>query len=166
MTVGVVPSMKATTELVVPRSMPTTFAMVFCFAPDYLVGERSSFSSTAAALLSTLLYVELVLVAEGDVDRLQRALAPHEERDFLSDLHALDGIRHVFGLVNRLMVQLDDDVAGLEADLIGRASRNDVADDDPVLALVAEVVADLRRQRADLHADERMRLRDVRAALD
>src|SRR5689334_11597055 len=127
-----------------------------------MAGSGRPLRSTAVELCSTadarlaLLYVERVLVAARDVPGLKAGLSPDEQRHLLSDLHFLDRVRHVFGLVDGLMVQLDDDVARLEADLIRRASGDDVADDDAVLAVITEVVADLRRQRPELHADERM----------
>src|SRR5579864_5926148 len=93
-------------------------------------------------------------VAQRDAVRLQVAVAPHEQGDFVADLHLRYCVTDLIGGRHLLMVELQDDVACLQACFVSRALRNHISDDDALRAVVSEVVGDLRVERPHLDPDE------------
>src|SRR5579872_1568858 len=93
-------------------------------------------------------------VAQRDAVRLQVAVAPHEQGDFVADLHLRYCVTDLVRGRHLLMVELQDDVACLQTGFVSRALRNHIRDDDALRAVVSEVVGDLRVERPHLDADE------------
>src|SRR5687768_6570864 len=91
-------------------------------------------------------------LGRGELDVLGLAVAPDLERRAGSGLGRRDEARQLVGIVDRLTVEREHDVAGLEARLVGRAARVDARDQGTARRLELERLRQLARQRLDAHA--------------
>src|SRR5688500_13871430 len=80
--------------------------------------------------------------AEGGGDGLLLALALDAQLDLLAGLALAHQAGHGGGRLDGLAVELEDDVAVLDAGLRGPAARRDLGDERPLVGLDAELLAD------------------------
>src|ERR1700694_11478 len=102
-----------------------------------------------------LLRQNLRTVTQRDIVRLETAIAPYEEADFLADLHLCDRRADLIGISDLLMVHFQNDVSTLQSRSFGWTARLNSRNDDAFRAGIAEVLGKLLIERPHLNADVR-----------
>src|SRR5882757_2283586 len=102
---------------------------------------------------SDLHLVGILQPAERDLVGLLLALADDDDVDLLADRGVGHDARQVFRLLDILVVELDDDVAGFDAGRLGRSLVFDACDQGAARRLDVEALGDLVRHGLDAHAE-------------
>ena len=127
-------------------SVDSSSPSAFC-ATRLVRRALSVFGSAACRLLAVLEPAELHPL------RLFLALADDDHVDFLADRRVGDDARQVAQLLDVLAVELDDDVAGLDAGGLRRALVVDAGDQRAARRLDVEAFGDVVGDLLDAHAE-------------
>ena len=121
-----------------------------CKPSDFCTTDFSSAGGRRGRRLHRLLVVE---PAELHGLLLFLALADDDHLDVAADRRVGDDARQIAHLLDVLAVELDDDVAGLDAGGLGRALVVDAGDQRAARRLEVEALGDLVGDLLDLHAE-------------
>src|SRR5262249_42079270 len=130
-------------------------------------GDRPHFGAKATRGGASRRLLRLLLVwgfADLDVEGLLALVAPHPHLRVLPRLGETDRSLEVRGRLDLFAVELEQDVAGLQARLGSRAVGNDVGDQDALGVLGVERLRQFLRER--LNGDAQPAARDATLAVD